>query len=150
MGLFEWESIPRGTAVVRIRGVQQVVTDVPADLANRLSRAFPPPVAPLGPDPQKGSLAPWIERHDDHVFRTRLLERRVRIRAAEIAVGIGWKDTQGRGLREVPENQTLDWCESAREFIEASLDDGEVMRLSEAIDTLADAEGGRGMDPGKG
>ena len=58
------------TEPISVRGRQMMVRALSARETSRLSRLFPRPMAPLGPDPTKGSLAPPVPNENDPAHRS--------------------------------------------------------------------------------
>lgn len=150
MGLRARPDIPRPTAIARIAGLEFTITDLAYRDANRLLLAFPPPIAPLGSNPTKGTLSEPIPRTDDPKYQAAMLQRRVNIRSAEIAAALGWEDANGQTLGQVADGDVARWAKDAREWLETEWTDAEVAVFSRTLDGLAAGVGGSAEEPGKG
>lgn len=122
----------------RWRG-EDVELRIPSTRDRRLiNEVFPPPVAPLAPNPMKGSLAQWEPNEGDPGF-VRAREAHARQAAiAEVAIALDlevdatatqpprWADC------ETPEARR-GWLESAVAYIEGELAPAELSHLRDAI-----------------
>lgn len=93
-----------GTVQVSLLGVSVTMRGLSAYEQSAIEKAHPRPTAPMGPDPSRGSKAPWIERTDDPVYKAAVNVWWYEQMAAQIAVaidyqtsaGLSWTNARGR------------------------------------------------------
>lgn len=96
-----------------------------------IKAAMPPPAAPLGKDPNKGSSAPPVPQNDDPGFVAAFnvwFSRRAIVR---LACAIGWKDENGRAWdRHAAADEMAGWCDAAFESLTAGISVVDLDRLN--------------------
>lgn len=93
-----------GTVQVSLLGVPVTMRGLSAYEQSAIEKAHPRPTAPMGPDPSRGSKAPFIERTDDPVYKAAVNVWWYEQMAAQIAVaieyqteaGLMWTNARGR------------------------------------------------------
>lgn len=126
------------TTRARWRG-EDVELRIPTTRDRRfINQAFEPPVAPLAPNPMKGSLAPWEPNEGDPAY-VRAREAHARQAAvAELAIALDvevdatanqpprWADCTTPEARKA-------WLESAVDFVESEIAPAELAHLRDSI-----------------
>lgn len=84
-----------GTATVRLLGTDVLMRGLSAYEQAAIEKAHPRPAPPMGPDPSRGTKAPWIERMDDAGYKAAANVWWYENMAAQIAVAIDYRTRDG-------------------------------------------------------
>lgn len=121
-----------GASTVRIRGVDVAVRPPTQALLDVVYSLFPRPVPPLGPDPARGSLAPWVpnELAPEHVAAVR--EWNQKTDRIEIALALD-VEVDGLGRLSDCREHARQWCEKAVAEVAATFTREELAEIAREI-----------------
>ena len=136
-----------GVGVVKVQRDGKTV-DLPVRVVSQLMMdsvlaLYPVPVAPLGPDPARGSLAPYISREDDPEFVKAKILYNVRTDRVEAAVALDVEVDGMEGAGRIDGCKNAEalkaWCIGAEKAVAENLTAAEVRAVLVEVRRLSAA-----------
>lgn len=136
MRISELGQFGRGSVVLRGKRVE--VVPVSQARTHAVYSLFPIPIAPMGPEPGKGSLAPWVPQTSDPTYVAAVNDWNRKTNRIEVALALHL-EVDGLGFVEDNLTSLKAWCEAAQAEIAEGLTAQEVAAVLEEIKRIGNS-----------
>lgn len=129
-----------GTKQIKIRGVDATLRIVPAASVRLLKEAFPRPLAPSVPDPNRGTgSGAFVRDNADETYTRKMEEWTAKMQAAEVALALNMDPggPHGLGLAIKSADAMKAWVEAAVPQLAAVATPIELARLGDIVDSMS-------------